>query len=94
MQDYLRAEMKVGDTVILEHEPENNYDSNALKVLKNDIHVGYVTRRSNKAILAACRDHWIDCKITEVLPEGCYATAVMEQIPSADDDDKKTIQAT
>lgn len=40
----LVAQLAKGDTVELELEPDNEYDSNAIKVMIGDCHVGYIDR--------------------------------------------------
>lgn len=60
--------VKVGDTLLLEEEPENVYDPMAIRVLTQEKEVlGYVPRYYNKAILARLHDGMgYSCKITEV----------------------------
>lgn len=60
--------VKVGDTLLLEEEPENAYDPMAIRVLTQEKEVlGYVPRYYNKAILARLHDGMgYSCKITEV----------------------------
>ena len=60
--------VKVGDMLLLEEEPENAYDSLAIRVLTQEREVlGYVPRYYNKAILARLHDGMgYSCKITEV----------------------------
>lgn len=38
----IEEKIKIGDTVVLEPEPNNEYDTNAIKMLINNIFVGYV----------------------------------------------------
>lgn len=40
--------MNVGDNVTLELEPDNKFDSNAVKVLFQDNHIGYINRVQSK----------------------------------------------
>lgn len=40
-QDCINS-MKCGDCLIFEHEPDNQYDEYALKIMHNDIFIGYV----------------------------------------------------
>lgn len=42
--DFERAQLKPGDALSLRPDPDNPYDSLAIKVLKNNIHIGYVPR--------------------------------------------------
>lgn len=41
---YKSAGVEVGNSLKLIAEPENEYDSNAIKVLKDDIQIGHVPR--------------------------------------------------
>lgn len=39
------AALREGDTLQLELEPENQYDQNAIKVIGDGMHVGYIERQ-------------------------------------------------
>lgn len=36
--------LEVGDTLVLERDPENQYDANAIKILKNGEFLGFVAK--------------------------------------------------
>ena len=64
VKQFVNEELAVGDPLLLEREPGNQYDSNAIKVLietvdedgvEEDLHIGYVPKTSN-AVLAALMD--------------------------------------
>lgn len=38
-------DLEVGQTLTLEPEPDNPYDSNAVKILSNDVMLGYVPKK-------------------------------------------------
>lgn len=45
--------LEVGDTLTLERDPENAYDSNAIKVLKDDVFIGFVPKDDNSLLAKA-----------------------------------------
>lgn len=53
-KDLIRS-LAIGDELTLEREPENAYDANAIKVLHDTTHIGYI-----EASVAADLAHLID----------------------------------
>ena len=67
--------------LILEYEPENEYDSNAIKCTLNDIHVGYVEKTKCESIKNIFnKDYFIDYKIhlTNFSPITTVANIIFE----------------
>jgi len=53
------AALNIGNTVRLEREPENSHDAYAIKVLVEDMHIGYV-ERSQAAWIAPYMDDGLE----------------------------------
>ena len=47
------AECQEGETLELIPEPDNKFDPNAVKIMKGDLHFGYVPRRFSSEVSAA-----------------------------------------
>ena len=47
------ASLTEGEVLTLVPEPDNQYDSNAVKIMKGDAHLGYVPRRFSSEVSAA-----------------------------------------
>lgn len=62
------ADLREGDTLLLVREPENTYDSNAVRVEWHGHKLGYVPRHDN-AVVARMLDHAapLNAKITRLL---------------------------
>ena len=43
---------EVGDELLLEREPDNKYDPNAVKILSGEFHVGYVPKKFSSEVAA------------------------------------------
>lgn len=41
-----------GDELTLVREPDNQYDSNAIKVMQGDLHLGYIPKTQNEELAA------------------------------------------
>lgn len=67
----LMPDLKIGDELVFEKEPNNEHDPNAIRILtKNETHLGYVPRYYNIAILNRLNEGMsYSCKIIEVNPE-------------------------
>jgi hypothetical protein len=50
MAAYKQAQVTRGDRLTLVPEPGNQYDPKAIKVMKGDLHIGYVPKTHNKQI--------------------------------------------
>lgn len=61
-------QIQVGDGLSLEREPENPHDSNAIRVLWQGHHLGYVPRKENR-MLAAAMDakESVDARVTRLV---------------------------
>lgn len=58
--------MEEGSQVLLEREPDNPHDSNAVKCWFLGIHVGYIPRQANPRIAAALdADKQVTCVVTK-----------------------------
>lgn len=61
----------VGDELTLEREPENPYDENAIRVLKDDEHIGYLEKIANPPIAMAMDEgKTLTCTVADIyLPD-------------------------
>lgn len=67
----------VGDHVLLVPEPDNKFDPNAIKVLWDGIHLGYVPKTET----ATVRQYgWTEMKVVEVVPERKWTEVMTEDI--------------
>jgi len=48
IEAYQKADLKVGDTLELEREPNNPHDPNAVRILRNGTHIGYIPGKESK----------------------------------------------
>lgn len=56
--------LNIGDQLALKPDPDNEYDSNAVKVLADDVFIGFVPKADNGAIFAALnRDESVQCEV-------------------------------
>jgi hypothetical protein len=62
--------LTIGDEVSLLAEPDNKYDPNAVQVLVDDVHVGYVARINNYEIADYLNDGGDDYTATVNRKEG------------------------
>ena len=69
-------QIKVGDRLTLVHEPENPYDSNALKIIHNrtNFHLGYVPKDSANLLLNEIKATLFRCEVAEVTGGYGYKT--------------------
>ena len=74
--DLVWNDLKVGQTVRLEREPENPYDANAIQVIFNkggeDYLLGYIPRSENRQLVAFLDMGWddlFDCRISQLNPQ-------------------------
>ena len=65
IDDFTRAKIGKGDTLTLVLEPTNVYDRNAVKVLKGDIHIGYVPRSYTALIHEIIRQKAVPSLVVE-----------------------------
>lgn len=49
-------ELRIGNTVQLRADPENEYDPHAVAVYSDDVHIGFIPRDSNSALFAVLMD--------------------------------------
>lgn len=66
------SELEVGTELELELEPTNKYDPNAIKIMYEDEHVGYVPKKFSAEITAMIEVDGIDCVqcvISQINPE-------------------------
>lgn len=61
VKDLIRSDVDIGTMLTLEREPDNKHDPNAIKLLFNDVHIGYVPRDVAE-------------DVAELLDEGAEAT--------------------
>jgi hypothetical protein len=50
MPQFKEAQVVRGDRLTLVPEPDNKYDSKAIKIMKGDLHIGYVPKANNQQI--------------------------------------------
>ncbi len=65
-------QLKIGTELILQFEPENRYDNNAVAVYFKEHKIWYIPRNQNKEIarlLEAGYDNIFDVRINRVSPE-------------------------
>ncbi len=83
----LLPEVRPDDLLLLEEEPENKYDPNAIRVLTSKgEHLGYIPRYYNQAILQRLhRGITCSCRVLEVHPEQKCSDCVKARLnmPSA-----------
>ena len=90
MTEFLRAAVQHGDAVVLEPEPDNTFDPNAIKVLKKGIHVGYVPRTQTEALLEGVKAKRFDYVVSAAWPKGCCVTVTEKPKPKEDDSRRPT----
>lgn len=57
-------DLTVGDTVKLVADPHNQYDTSAVAVHADDVHIGFVPKESNSAVFAALMEgHEIEATV-------------------------------
>jgi len=61
--------LKKGDGLWLVPEPENSYDSNAVKIMKDDIMLGYVPAKHSASVAADIMIGNPICSVVEVNPQ-------------------------
>jgi predicted O-linked N-acetylglucosamine transferase (SPINDLY family) len=54
-KDIVRA-LGIGDRVQLRADPDNEYDTTAVAVYSDDVHIGFVPKESNSALFAVLMD--------------------------------------
>jgi hypothetical protein len=62
-------EVKPGEVLTLEQEPDNKYDPNAIKILRDEVMLGYVPKKLCPSILASMEVGPVTCRILDVVPE-------------------------
>jgi hypothetical protein len=65
------ANVQLGDTVNLIPEPQNTHDRNAIKVLKEGFHIGYVPRMFTWDVHALLEKGVKTAKVDSAWPLGC-----------------------
>lgn len=71
--DFRRAEVQQADELSLQPEPGNPHDANAIKVMKQGIHIGYIPRSFNVELLSWMKRSEYTGKVvvTSAWPNGC-----------------------
>ena len=60
-------EVEIGEVLTLEPEPSNQYDPNAVKILRGDVMTGYVPKKfSSEVAMMIENDFPIQCRVIEV----------------------------
>lgn len=54
-KDIVRA-LNIGDRVQLIADPDNEYDTTAVAVYSDDVHIGFIPKESNSALFAVLMD--------------------------------------
>lgn len=68
----------VGTLLTLVHEPTNAYDPNAIKVMWDAIHLGYIPKNETATVKAF---GWTQMRVVEVKPERKWTEVMIEDIP-------------
>ena len=88
-------EMKVGDQLILDPEPTNRFDPNAVKILRGDDFLGYVPKKFSSEVSALLSiGAPVVCTVDEVNPAAktyemfkvTVSIPVEEEIPELEND--------
>ena len=61
-------EVEKGEILMMEPEPTNKYDSNAIKILRNGVIVGYVPAKLAASVLASMEVSSVTCVVTGIVP--------------------------
>lgn len=74
--DLVWSDLRIGQTLRLEREPQNPYDANAIQVIFNkdgeDYLLGYIPRSDNSQLVALLDAGWTDlftCRISRLTPD-------------------------
>jgi len=62
-------DMKEGEVLTLVNEPENKYDSNAIRIERNGVMLGYVPAKYSPLITVMMDEEAVQCKVTDVNPQ-------------------------
>lgn len=63
-------EMEEGELLTLKPEPDNKYDSNAMKILRDGVMLGYVPGKiSSQVTYAFKQNETLKCLVTKLRPE-------------------------
>lgn len=68
----------VGALVTLVYEPDNIYDPNAIKIMWNGIHLGYVPKNETATVKSF---GWTTLRVAEVRPERKWSEVMVEDVP-------------
>lgn len=59
-------EVRVGEVLTLEPEPDNSYDPNAIKITRDEVMLGYVPAKIAASVLASIEVGDVSCVVLEV----------------------------
>ena len=80
MAAYRQARVARGDRLTLVLEPDNKYDAKAIKVMKGDLHVGYVPKSHNKQLHEHVRcAAKMTCCVDAAWANGCWAVVDIQE---------------
>jgi len=78
---FQEARVNRGDRLTLVPEPNNQYDSKAIKVMKGDLHIGFVPRTHNQQIHEAVsqRPQDVGCCVDAAWANGCWVVVNIKE---------------
>lgn len=87
--------LEVGNEIDLVPEPENKFDSNAIKVVVDDFHLGYVPKKFSAEICAAFEIEPLFCVVSTLNKSAKPWEAVEVEVKSDEelDEDEEEIEA-
>lgn len=68
----------VGTIVTLVHEPTNAYDPNAIKVMWDGIHLGYIPKNETATVKSF---GWTEMRVAECVPKRKWSEVMIEDVP-------------
>lgn len=81
LEDFHAASIKMGDSLDIEPDPTNPHDKNAMKVLRNSIHIGFIPRIHTAVVKTAFDDGLTPYLIVNaVWDKGCCAELVARAV--------------
>lgn len=71
MENFEAADLMQGDVLVLQPEPSNRFDPNAIRVLKDSQPIGYVPADRCRAMLAFMLDYRVEVVVNACGPTHC-----------------------
>ena len=71
--------LKIGDELTMIHEPKNPYDNNAIKVVHQNYHIGYISKKENISVLKYLNsDNKYILKVVRIMNNDTYILPYIE----------------